>query len=128
MSDNTFGNVIYSYTRADAIEDGVLIDVTTMAKDAGFKMPTVVTQSIWHDWIEPDAEAKSLGQDVNGRLWDLLFMAHTAIKRANRATDRIRFQVLFTKGNKQVTADFTIVCGPGDTAAPVLTIMQAGDD
>jgi type I site-specific restriction endonuclease len=33
--DPIFGEVIYSYTRAQAIEDGVLVDVTDMAKEAG---------------------------------------------------------------------------------------------
>jgi len=30
-----FGNVIDTYTRAQAIEDGVLIDVTDVAKKSG---------------------------------------------------------------------------------------------
>ena len=29
--------IIHSYTRADAIADGVLIDVTNEAREAGFK-------------------------------------------------------------------------------------------
>ena len=32
-----FGNVISTYTRAQAIEDGVLVDVSGMAMEAGFK-------------------------------------------------------------------------------------------
>lgn len=34
---NTFGPVVFSYTRAQAIEDGVLVDVSEMAKEAGIK-------------------------------------------------------------------------------------------
>ena len=49
-----FGEVIYSYTRAQAIEDGVLIDVTRMAQEAGFKYPVAITASVWHEYIVPN--------------------------------------------------------------------------
>jgi type I site-specific restriction endonuclease len=39
--DPVFGDVIYSYTRKQAIEDGVLVDITEMAKEAGIKYPAV---------------------------------------------------------------------------------------
>ncbi|MGD9819896.1 MAG: DUF6573 family protein, partial [Desulfomonilaceae bacterium] len=38
MSNDNNWNVIYSYTRAQAIEDGVLVDVTEQAKATGFKL------------------------------------------------------------------------------------------
>jgi len=38
VADSFFGNVISTYTRAQAIEDGVLIDAGVMAQEAGFKM------------------------------------------------------------------------------------------
>jgi len=34
--------VIHTYTRAQAIEDGVLIDVSEMAREAGFRWPVAV--------------------------------------------------------------------------------------
>jgi type I site-specific restriction-modification system R (restriction) subunit len=37
--DPVFGDVIYSYTRKQAIEDGVLVDITEMAKEAGSSIP-----------------------------------------------------------------------------------------
>ena len=36
-------DLIYSYTRADAIRDGVLIDVTATAQEAGIRWPVAVT-------------------------------------------------------------------------------------
>ena len=35
-AESFFGKVISTYTRAQAIEDGVLIDPGSMAKEAGF--------------------------------------------------------------------------------------------
>ncbi|MHB1685468.1 MAG: DUF6573 family protein [Bacilli bacterium] len=40
-------NIISQYTRAQTIEDGVLIDVSKMAKEAGFTIPVAV----WNEYI-----------------------------------------------------------------------------
>jgi hypothetical protein len=49
-------DVIATYTRAEAIRDGVLLDVTEAAKEANLRLPTVVTQSVWRDCVEvPEA-------------------------------------------------------------------------
>jgi hypothetical protein len=39
--------VISSYSRRDALEDGVLVDVSEFAKEAGFKWPLAVTRGVW---------------------------------------------------------------------------------
>ena len=50
MSDtmgDLFGEVISSYSRAQAIEDGALVDVSEMAREAGIKAPICLTQGAW---------------------------------------------------------------------------------
>lgn len=49
-----FGDNIFTYTREMAIADGVLIDISTIAKEAGFKVPVVITNTLYSTWIEPD--------------------------------------------------------------------------
>ena len=44
--------VIHAYTRAEALADGVLVDVTPTAKEAGFKVQTAGTASVFNDCIE----------------------------------------------------------------------------
>ena len=76
-ADSFFGNVISTYTRAQAIEDGVLIDAGAMAQEAGFKWPVALTSDAWADcvaWSEDD-NCKQAYQDESGRLWDVLFSA-----------------------------------------------------
>ena len=63
-----FGDVIYAYTRAQAIEDGVLIDVTAAAREAGIKHPTALTSAVWADYVAVPDEMKG-HQDEMGRLW-----------------------------------------------------------
>ena len=46
-----FGEVIYAYTRAEAIADGVLIDVTETAKEVGFRLPVALTAAAWADCV-----------------------------------------------------------------------------
>jgi len=43
MATNNGWNVIYSYARAQALADGVLIYVTAQAKSPGFRVPVAVT-------------------------------------------------------------------------------------
>ena len=76
-AESLFGNIISSYSRAQAIEDGVLIDAGDMAQEAGFKWPLALTSEAWADsvaWTEDDSE-KQVHQDQSGRLWDVLFSA-----------------------------------------------------
>ena len=40
-------DLIHRYSRADAIRDGVLIDVTEAAREAGFKLPVALTAAAW---------------------------------------------------------------------------------
>jgi len=92
-AESFFGDVIYSYTRAQAIEDGVLIDPGSMAKEAGFNWPVAITADAWADcviWEEGDSR-QQLHQDQSGRLWDVLFMASHAIRTAKDSGDQILF-------------------------------------
>jgi hypothetical protein len=136
--------VISSYSRAEAIADGVLIDVTETAKEAGFKYPVAVTQGVFGQVVEPPDLAVELGESVEGRLWDVLFMCASAARQepATRLTvapgtsihrelpvDTVYFEVLATDqyGVKK-THKVWAKCGPGDTAAPVVTVMLEGED
>ena len=126
-TDNDW-NLIYSYTREQAIADGVLIDITEQAKATGFKLPTVVTENLYHHYIEPPAGLSGEGQSVAGRLHDLLTLALFAAKRAVNS-DRVYFKVSFLMSpGRSETVQVIAHIGPGDNAEPVLTIMLPEDD
>jgi hypothetical protein len=117
-------DLIFSYTRKQAIEDGVLIDVSELAKEAGFKYPVAVTVGVWSEWIVPPPNA--IGQDTKGRLWDLLTMLRIAAKKTEG--DRVDFQVIFYQGNESLVTDFYALIGPGDDIGPVITVMLPWED
>lgn len=122
-----FGELIHSYTRAQAIEDGVLVDLSDLAREAGFKMPLAVTAGVWAI-IEPELMPPC--QDWRGRAWDLLTILRLAIKRARDGTDRVDFAPLFvlkSSGAPEPVAMWAH-CGPGDDFKPVITVMLPGED
>ena len=128
-----FGEVIYSYSRAQAIEDGVLVDVSETAKEAGFRFPVAITQAAWGDcvaWSDED-NARQCYQDESGRLWDVLTMLLYAIRRSNEGSN-IPFQLIrIPRGGRAIKArEMTLkaICGPGDDMEPVITIMLPDED
>ena len=70
------------------------------------------------------------GQDEQGRLWDILWMLRCAIARDNRTeSDRIDFQLLVRNDNRRPEeVTLKALCGPGDEAEPVITIMLPHED
>ena len=133
-ADSFFGNVISTYTRAQAIEDGVLIDAGDMAQEAGFKWPVALTSAVWADcvaWAEDDNHQQAY-QDESGRLWDVLFMASHAIRTASDSGDRLLFQLYRVRRDGQsMEAKLTtlkLIVGPGDSGEPVITILLPDED
>lgn len=118
--------VIYSYTRKQAIEDGVLVDVTKVAAEAGFKYPVVVTKRVWDEVVTPDDASKEYGQSEEGRLWDVLWMCMVAAK-GSRGSE-IRFQLYVQNGRVKELITLKAFCHPGDQWEPVVTIMMPGED
>ena len=117
-----FGEPICCYTRVQALADGVLVDVSERARRAGIKYPTACTAAVWAliDCV-PASDTDTLAGIVRDiRLDQVLAAMLSAIRRA-RGTDRVAFSVL---GEAAGWAQ----CGPGDTAAPVITIMCEGED
>src|ERR1700755_997806 len=72
-------DLIHRYSRADAIRDGVLIDVSTTAREAGIRWPVALTAPVWSQFVAVPRGV--VCQDEAGRLWDVLWMLRLAIGR-----------------------------------------------
>ncbi len=150
--------LVFSYTRAQAIADGVLKDVSQLAKEAGFRFPVAVTAGVWAECVKvPDGVS---GQDETGRLWDVLNMLRFAILRGKSRDEQgldvamhvstenlvdvinlARYAVRRPEAPNPQRVDFALhvrndnregepplvplyaLCGPGDNAEPVITVM-----
>ena len=118
--------VIFAYSRAEAIADGVLVDVTATAKEAGFRIPVALTQALWAD-IHAIPERLQGVADTAGRLWDVLFLGHFAIKQQAPDSSSCLYRLEMPVG-KARQYEVKAVCGPGDGGEPVITLMQPGED
>src|ERR1041384_62970 len=96
VEQNPFGEVISSYSRQQAIEDGFLVDVSTVAKEAGIKFPTALTNAVWAEYVEVPAGVEA--QDEQGRLWDILWMFRNAARHFDG--DTLRFQLYVRNDNR----------------------------
>ena len=120
--------IISVYTRTQALEDGVLVDITELAREAGFKFPVAVTQGVW-GVLNPTKELEAEGQSWKGRAWDMLTILRHAI-RSGSGTDEVRFAPLFVRkaGLPPEAVELWSQCGPGDQGEPVITVMLEGED
>ena len=131
-NENPFENapVIFRYTRAQAIDDGVLVDLTEWAKETGFKIPVACTAAVWNGYIVPPKETEKLGQSIRGRAHDALWMLYLAIRGSGSTKrDQLQYEVIFVMHEgKQETVMLKAMCGPGDNGEPALTVMHPDED
>ena len=124
---NTF-ECVFSYTRKQAIGDGVLIDVTEEAREAGIRYPVALTATLYHYHIDPDEALQEIGQSASGRLWDVLIMLRFLAANSNEST--LHFDVLFQMkpDSEPEPVKLKAMCHPGDNREPVITIMYPEED
>lgn len=121
-------DLIHVYSRAQAIADGGLIEVSEMAREAGWRASVALTAAVWGDCVAWD-KYQPVYQDEQGRLWDVLTMALFAA-RGRRNSNRVLFTVLRIPrgGQRPEPVRLAVEIGPGDAGEPVITIMQPDED
>lgn len=117
-----FGDRIYSYTRADAIRDGVLIDLSRLDIIRGhWRHPFACTYSVFQLL---KLAAKTEGSDLVGLLHDVSFIAKIASQTRGARSDTVIFKAAIGDRNQPLKLHI----GPGDTPEPVLTLMLPDED
>lgn len=117
--------VLFEYTRKQAIADGVLMDVSQLAQEAGFRYPIALSAAAWNACVDVPVDDPS--QDETGRLWDVLnVLRYTAW--LHRRRQQLTFKVHVQNGDVGGLVPLKAVCGPGDEGEPVITIMLPHED
>ena len=128
-AESPFGPVIYAYTRSQAVADGVQVEVTKTAQEAGIKFPMFLTRAVFDNYVAvPEGVS---GQDEAGRLWDLVWMARFAILRSHGHTDRLPVALYVRNDNHRAKlVKLIAVCSALDIddPQPALTLMMADED
>jgi len=128
-NDSPFGPVIYSYTRAQAVADGVQVEVTKTAQEAGIKFPVFLTRTVFDSFVAvPEGVT---GQDEAGRLWDICWMLRFAILRSHGHTDRLPV-ALYVRNDNRAARLVKLIASCGaldiDDPQPAITVMLPDED
>ena len=128
-TDDEGWELISSYSRQQAIEDGILVDVSGVAPDlvanAGITLHVAMTNTVWGEYVEVPEGV--VGQDWKGRLWDILWLFRLAAKGATE--DTIYFSVLVRNDAKPPREiRLKAVCGPDDDGKPCITLLAPEED
>ncbi|WP_140722460.1 DUF6573 family protein [Pseudomonas sp. Hp2] len=131
--DEFWGKPISVYTRAQALADGVLVDLTEMAKPFGFKIPLACTGTVWRSLDWPAGHKPGLGQSTAGRVHDALTMARLAANAAAQAGEStVDFDMLLVpvSGDAETprVVKLRLTVSGGDSGEPVLTLMYPGEE
>ena len=122
----TDADVLFAYTRADALADGVLRDLSGLARETGIKFPTAITAAAWAAVIEPPDDCP--GQSSAGRAWDVLQVLRFAARSAGE-TSRLDLTVRVQQRPGQWRdVQLKALAHPGDAGEPVISIMLPYED
>ena len=129
QNDPPFGPVIYAYTRAQAVADGVQVEVTKTAQEAGIKFPVFLTRTVFDSFVTvPEGVT---GQDEAGRLWDVVWMLRFGIIRARPGVDRIPVAMYVRNDNTRAKlVKLIATCSALDISdpQPAITVMMPDED
>src|SRR5271170_4744754 len=98
QTESPSGEVIFSYTRKQAIADGFQVDVSTVAAEAGIRFPVFLTRSVFDAFVTVPPNVS--GQDEAGRLWDVVWMLRFAIRKAAQGHSRLPFALYVRNDNR----------------------------
>ena len=122
-------NIIYAYTRKQAVEDGEQVDVSTTAAEAGIRFPVFLTRRIFDAYVTVPPNVT--GQDEAGRLWDIVWMLRLAIKSSRNAGERIAYSLYVRNDNRRPRlVKLVASCGAldMDDPQPAITLMMPDED
>ena len=124
-----FGPVLYAYTRSQAVADGLQVEVSKVAAEAGILFPVFLTRAVYDSFVAVPPGVT--GQDEAGRLWDVVWMLRFAIRKAQPGQARLPFALYVRNDNKAPRLiKLVAMCGALDIydPQPAITIMLPNED
>ena len=130
-----FWQTVYTYTRSQAVADGLQVEVSKVAREAGITFRVFLTRAVYDNYVT--VPAGITGQDEAGRLWDIVWMTRFAILKAqpgqNGKCGSHRLPVaLYVPNDNQCARLIKLIatCGPLDVndPQPAITIMMPDED
>lgn len=114
-------DVLSTYTRAQAVEDGVLVALPAdLPATRLYKYPVACTAAVWAI-IDKAVKNPRCFNSLDGVVYDILFMSTARRKMLDPTT--ALFQVIIAGAGRQRNFTFKMVCGPADDGSPCMTLM-----
>lgn len=130
MNTTETPEIIYAYTRKQAIADGMQIDVSTTAAEAGIRFPVFLTRGVWDKCVVVPPGVQC--QDEAGRLWDVVWMLRFGIIRSKPGQSRIMFALYVRMDNTHPARLISLRATAGamdiDDPQPAITVMLPEED
>ena len=114
------------YTRQQAIEAGVLVDLTPMAEQVGIAIPVAASYLVWSRLLVPTDEGESYGE-AEARLWTTLDELKGTIDGLRNQTPACFRSVLAVSTGRKMYL-VKAVCGVEDNSLPAITLMLPEED
>jgi hypothetical protein len=125
-----FAPVIFTYTRKQALADGVQVEVSKIAREAGFKIPVFLTHSVYDQYVKIPEGVTC--QDEEGRLWDIVWMLRCAVGGKRSDCHALEFELYVRNSNDKpaelVTLAAQVEAMDFDDPNPAITISLPGED
>jgi len=119
--------IIFSYSRQEALSDGVLIDLNQWVSiDAsGYKYPAACTAAVFAI-VERAVNNKHFHNDYTGVIADIFWMS--IVMPVEKWETGQLFEVTITGAGSHPIYTLKVECGPGDEGEPVITFMLPDED
>ena len=118
-AEEIFGEAISTYTRDQAHEDGVLVDLSETEGAKLFKWPVSFTSNLYERLKKGEGSKPNI---LDARVWDVCYMAIVAIKATEQkrqpGDSDVFFKVIVGKSTLKLWGN----CGPSDKGSPCITI------
>ena len=139
----TSDDLIFSYTNREAVEDGALVQVDQkLSSEASILFPVYITEAVWKRYVEVPPGLTGC-QDLQGRLWDILFMFAWEARKCSNPTLQFRFTCQIPDSSeeepnekktgvpfqfREVTLKAVIAARDIDDPSPAIFIMKPSED
>ena len=128
-NESPFGEIIYSYTRSQAVADGFQVEVTKTAQEAGIRFPVFITRTAFDAYVTVPPNVT--GQDEAGRLWDIVWMSALCHPQGAARTGPLAVcAVCPQRQPRPRLIKLIALCGPldMDDPQPAITVMMPDED
>ncbi len=114
-------------TRSRAIADGLLVDVTPVAREVGIELSVALTRALWDRCVARTLLTVDTRGTLRTRLLDVLISYRLGAAEHPDAEEIALLLVGFVDGGEPLLVPVKAIRGPGDDGQPAVTLMLLED-